>query len=108
MCIRDRSSAHSVRFDGLAARLAALGIAVLAGLALLWIHWDDLFAEEQAAGGLDPDGPVAECVAAEKRTLDAIVAEGSFSEEQAARALEGARARCFDRFGAGNNQVPNQ
>ena len=99
---------RSVRFDGLFARLVALAIAALAGLALLWIHWDDLFAEERAVGGLDPDGPVAQCIAEEKQTLDALVAEGSFSEEQAARALQGAEARCMDRFGAGNNQVPTQ
>lgn len=102
------TSNRSVRFDGLFARLIALGIAVLAGLALLWIHWDDLYGEEQAADGLDPDGPVAQCIAAEKETLDALVAEGSFNEQQAARALEGARARCMDRFGQGNNQVPTQ
>ena len=97
---------HS-RLDGLLPRLAALGVALLAGLALLAIHWDDLFPPEGEAG-LDPDSPVAQCIEEERQVLQGLVEEGSFSEEQAARALEGAEARCMDQFGAGNNQVPAQ
>ncbi|MEX0923225.1 MAG: hypothetical protein WDZ84_10650 [Rhodovibrionaceae bacterium] len=101
------SASERSRFDGPVPRLCALGVAALAALALLAIHWDDLFAPEQAAGGLDPDSPVALCIAAEKQTLDKLVAEGAFNEDQAARALAGAEARCFDQHG-GNSQVPSQ
>ena len=100
------SASHRPRFDGLPARLAALGVALLAGLALFVIHYDDLFPPEGGAA-VDPDDPVQLCIAAEKQTLDTMVAGGSFTEEQAARALAGAEARCFDQFG-GNNQIPSQ
>lgn len=96
------------RLDGPLPRLAALGVALLAAAALLAIHWDDLFAPEGATAGLDPDDPVAQCIAAEKETLDSMVAEGTFTEEQAARALAGAEARCHDQVGGGNTQVPTQ
>lgn len=97
-----------VRFDSLAARLCALGVAVLAALALFVIHYDDLFPPEGSALALDPDDPAQLCIAEEKKTLDAMVADGAFTEDQAARALAGAEARCLDRFGGGNNQVPTQ
>lgn len=101
------SDARASRLDGPVPRLIALGVAVLAGLALLAIHWDDLFPPEGEAG-LDPESPVAQCIAEERQVLQGLVEEGSFSEEQAARALAGAEARCIDQFGGGNTQVPAQ
>ena len=102
------TTASRSRLDGPLPRLIALGVAVLAGLALLAIHWEDLFPPEGAAGGLDPDSPVAQCIEQERQVLRGLVEEGSFTEDQAARALLGAEARCHDRFGGGNSQVPAQ
>lgn len=102
------TAAPRSRLDGPLPRLLALGVALLAGLALLAIHWADLFPPEGADSGLDPDSPVAQCIEQESQVLQGLVEEGSFTEEQAARALQGAEARCHDRFGGGNNQLPAQ
>lgn len=102
------SASDRSRLDGPLPRVCALGVAALAVLALFAIHYEDLFPPEDGSAGLDPDDPVALCIAEEKQTLDKLVAEGAFTEDQAARALGGAEARCFDSFGGGNSQIPAQ
>jgi hypothetical protein len=89
------------------ARVCAAGVLLCVAGALLAIHWDDLFAEEGAMA-LDPDDPVAICFAAEKETIDKMLADGVFNEDQAARALAGAEARCHAEFGASGPPPPPQ
>ena len=86
---------------------AAIVILCVAGV-LLGIHWEDLFGEEVTGIAADPNDPAALCFAAEKETIDKMLADGIFSEDQAARALAGAEARCVAEFGNSGPPPPPQ
>lgn len=90
------------------ARLCAGAVILCVAGALLGIHWDDLFGAEEGGIAADLNDPVALCFASEKETIDRMVAEGVFSEDQAARALSGAEARCVAQFGASGPPPPPQ
>jgi hypothetical protein len=84
--------------DGRAARVAALGVFLLAAGALGWFHRDDIFPPDAAAL---PDNPVARCIAKRWAGIDAMAADGTID---AARAkLFKARAEAWCRAQAGGN-----
>ena len=90
------------------ARLCAGAVILSVAGALLGIHWEDLFGAQEAAIAADPNDPVAVCFAAEKATIDRMVAEGVFNEDQANRALMGAEARCVAEYGSSGPPPPPQ
>ena len=66
-------SASEVSFlDRPAARLCAVGVALLMAAALAFMHRDDLFPPQQAA--VNPDDPVALCFAERAKDIDNLLA----------------------------------
>ena len=94
----------SSALDRPVARLAALGVAVLAALALVYIHRDDLFPPE--AGAADAADPVALCMAERSADIDGMVADGTIDEARAALFKSRAEALCQSTVGGGNNAPP--
>ena len=95
----------SSALDRPAARFAALAVAVLAALALVYIHRDDLFPPETAAADVAAD-PVALCLAERSADIDRMVAEGVVDEARAALFKSRAEALCQTTVGGGNNAPP--
>ena len=87
------------------ARVAALGVALLAGLALGYIHRDDLFPGEAAIEAA-ADDPVALCLAERSADIDRMVADGIVDEGRAALFRSRAEALCQSTVGGGNNALP--
>lgn len=96
--------AHSSALDRPAARLAAVGVALLCALALGYIHRDDLFPPEVAAA--DADDPVALCLAERAAEIDRMVTDGVVDESRAALFKSRAEALCQATVGGGNNAPP--
>jgi len=98
-------SAREVSFlDRPAARVCALGVALLMAAALAYMHRDDLFppdAAEKAA-----DDPVARCLAERAADIDKMLAEGTITADQSALFKRRAEALCEAQEGGGNNAVP--
>ena len=90
------------------ARVCAGAVILGVAGALLAIHWDDLMGEQAAGVAANPDDPVAICFAAEKETIEKMLADGIFNDAQAARALSGAEARCVAEFGSSGPPPPPQ
>ncbi len=67
--------------DGPAARVAALGVFLLAAGVLGWFHRDDIFPPAAVA-----DSPAELCIAERWAGIDAMAAEGT---------IDGARAKLF-------------
>ncbi len=95
----------SSRLDGPAARFAALGVAALAALALVYIHRDDLFPPDAASSGAALD-PIAACVAERSAEIDGMVAEGLVDEARATLFKSRAAALCQSTVGGGNSAPP--
>jgi len=82
------------------ARLGALGVfCVVAGL-LGYIHRDDLFPPPASA--LDPNDPVALCLAERAPGIAAMQADGTIDERQAELFLSRAEALCQAQAGQAN------
>lgn len=92
--------------DRPAARLCALGVAVLMVAALGFMHRDDLFPPEQAA--LNPDDPVALCLAARAADIDKMAAEGTINADQARLFKSRAEALCQAQLGNSGPPPPPQ
>lgn len=86
--------------DRPAARLWAVGVALLMAAALAFMHRDDLFPPEQAA--VNRDDPVARCLAERAVDIDKMAAEGTITGEQAALFKGRAEALCQDQVGGGS------
>ncbi len=100
------SSTHtSSALDRPGARIAAVGIAAMAALALGYIHRDDLFPGEAGSAGATTD-PVMLCVAERSADIDGMVAEGIIDEARAALFKSRAEALCQSTVGGGNNAPP--
>ncbi|MEQ8326929.1 MAG: hypothetical protein RH951_07205 [Parvibaculum sp.] len=91
--------------DRPAARFCALGVALLMGAALAFMHRDDLFPP-QTAGGLAADDPVAQCFAERAADIDSMVAEGTVTGDQGRLFKSRAEALCQAQLGGGNNAPP--
>lgn len=88
--------------DRPAARLAAVGIALLCALALAYIHRDDLFPPDSATAQAATD-PVALCLAERSAEIDRMVTDGIVDETRAALFKSRAEALCQATVGGGNN-----
>jgi hypothetical protein len=90
--------------DRPAARLVALGIALLAIVTLGYIHWDDVFPGEAATTAADD--PAAPCIAQRAAVIEAMRAEGTISAEQSSLFTARAEALCRDQVGRGGAPPP--
>lgn len=90
--------------DRPAARLCAVGVAVLMAAALAFMHRDDLFPPEQAA--VDANDPVALCLTERAADIDRMLAEGTITAEQAALFKSRAEALCQAQLGGGSGPPP--
>jgi hypothetical protein len=90
--------------DGWGARLVALGVILAVGAVLLRIHWFDLFPPPQAA--VEPNDPVALCLAARSADIDAMLADGVINEQQAQQFKGRAEALCEAQQGGGSGPPP--
>lgn len=90
--------------DRPAARLAAVGIAVLCAVALAYIHRDDLFPPDGVAAAADD--PVVMCVAERSVEIDRMVSDGVVDETRAALFKSRAEALCQSTVGGGNSGPP--
>lgn len=97
-------SAKQSFLDGAGARLVALGVILAVGAVLLRIHWFDLFPPPQAV--LDPDDPVALCLAARAADIDKMLADGVIDEQQAGQFKGRAEALCQAQQGGGSGPPP--
>ena len=82
------------------ARLGALGVFFAVAGLLAFIHRDDLFPPPAPA--LDPNDPVALCVAERAPAIEAVRAEGTIDERQAELFLARAEALCQAQAGQAN------
>ncbi len=100
------TGAHpSSALDRPVARIAAVGIATVAALALGYIHRDDLFPGEAGSAGAAAD-PVMLCVAERSADIDAMLADGTIDEARAALFKSRAEALCQSTVGGGNSAPP--
>src|SRR3546814_13688711 len=98
-------SLKEVRFlDRPAARLCAVGVALLTAVPLAVMHRDDLFPPERAA--VNADDPVARCLAERGVDIDKMAADGTITRQQAELFKGRAEALCQAQVGGGNNVVP--
>ena len=102
-----RPSPSGSPLDRAAARLAALGVFFAVVALLGYVHRDDLFPPPAAA--LDPDDPVALCLAERAPGIEAMRAEGTIDERQAELFLSRAEALCQAQAGQANTPaLPGQ
>ncbi|MGH6946999.1 MAG: hypothetical protein ACREDZ_06695 [Kiloniellales bacterium] len=100
----DESTARRSALDRPLARFGALGVALLAILALGIMHRDDLFppdADEVAA-----DDPAAKCIAQRWGEIDKLVADGTIGARQAEEFKGRAADLCRGQFGQGAGPPP--
>ena len=88
--------------DRPAARVVAIGIAVLCGLTLAFIHRDDLLPTDPAAA----TDPVALCLAERAAEIDRMVADGVVDADRAVLFKSRAEALCQATVGGGNSPPP--
>ena len=81
------------------ARVVALGVVLLVGAALAWIHRDDLFPPEASAPAADD--PVARCLAERAADIDRMRADGVIDEARATLFKRRAAALCQAQAGQG-------
>ena len=82
--------------DGPAARMAALGVFVLAAAALGWFHRDDIFPPE----AVPADDPAARCIAERWAGIDQMAADGTIDAARAKSFKSRAEALCRAQAGA--------
>lgn len=92
--------------DGLAGRLVAAVVLLAAAGGLLAVHWHDLFPEVQQADAVDPDDPVAVCIAERSAQIETMVAENPAMAGQKPLFLERAEAMCRSTLGARGASAP--
>ncbi len=98
-------SASQVSFlDRPAARICAVGVALVMGAALAFMHRDDLFPPEAAE--VAADDPVALCLAERAVDIDKMVAEGTITGDQGRLFKSRAEALCQAQVGGGNAPPP--
>ena len=94
-------SSEQVSFlDRPAARVVALGVALLMAAALAWMHRDDLFPSPESAAPA-ANGPVARCFAERAADIDRMAEEGTITEAQASLFKSRAEALCEAQQGGG-------
>lgn len=93
------TSGDTSALDRPAARLGALGVFVAAVALLGYIHRDDLFPPPAPA--LDPNDPVALCLAERLPGIEAMRADGTITEDQAKLFASRAEALCQAQAGGG-------
>jgi hypothetical protein len=99
-------SSQEVHFlDRPLARIGAVGVALLMVAALAFMHREDLFPPE-AAAGLAADDPVARCLAERAVDIDKMQAEGTINAQQATLFKSRAEALCQAQVGGGNAVPP--
>ena len=107
----DDGAASTSVLDGRGARLVALAI-LLAVLALIvWLNRDAVLpAGLVSEAGRAPagDDPVARCLAERAADIDAMLAEGTINEQQAALFTSRAEALCEAQQGRGSGPPPSQ
>jgi hypothetical protein len=88
------------------ARVMAGGViaGVIAVLAIQ--HWDDVFPPERQAAQLDPNDPVAVCIAQERAQIETMVEQNPSMAPQKDLFLQRAEARCQATAGGGNAGAP--
>jgi len=86
------------------ARFCAVGVALLMGAALAFMHRDDLFPPERATA--DPNDPVALCFAERAADIDKLLAEGTINDQQAGLFKSRAEALCQAQLGGGSGPPP--
>jgi hypothetical protein len=91
--------------DRPAARLWAVGVALLMAAALAFMHRDDIFPP-QAAEGPAGDDPVALCFAERAAEIDQMVADGIVNAQQAQLFKSRAEAMCQAQLGGGSGPPP--
>jgi len=82
------------------ARLGALGVFFAVAGLLGYVHRDDLFPPPAPA--LDPNDPVALCLAERVPGIEAMLAEGTIDDRQAALFSSRAEALCQAQAGQAN------
>jgi len=80
------------RLDKPLARLGALGVFFAVAALLGYVHRDDLFPPPAPA--LDPNDPVALCLAERAPGIEAMRADGTIDERQAKLFMSRAEALC--------------
>ena len=90
------SGARCGVLDGPAARMAALGVFVLAAAALGWFHRDDIFPPGDASLA---DDPAARCIAERWAGIDQMAAEDAIDGPRAKLFKSRAEARCRSQAG---------
>jgi len=80
------------RLDRPLARLGALGVFFAVAALLGYVHRDDLFPP--SAPALDPNDPVALCLAERAPGIEAMRADGTIDERQAKLFMSRAEALC--------------
>ncbi|NNG03069.1 MAG: hypothetical protein HKM95_03090 [Inquilinus sp.] len=92
--------------DRPAARLVAVGCAVLCAVALAYIHRDDLLGSDEATAANDP---VAACLAERAADIDRMVADGVVDTDRATLFKSRAEALCQATVGGGSGPpLPGQ
>ncbi|MGD1876837.1 MAG: hypothetical protein ACFB13_04965 [Kiloniellaceae bacterium] len=98
-------SSQEVSFlDRPAARVCAVGVALLMAAALAFMHRDDLFPPEQAA--TNPDDPVVRCFAERAGDIDKMLEDGTINAQQATLFKTRAEALCQAQLGGGSGPPP--
>jgi hypothetical protein len=82
------------------ARLGALGVFFAVAALLGYIHRDDLFPPPAPA--VDPNDPVALCLAERAPGIEVMLADGTIDERQAALFMSRAEALCQAQAGQAN------
>ena len=82
--------------DGAAARLAALGLFVLAGAFLGYLHRDSLLPSDANEAVVSEDPFLAACQAAEAAKIQAMLDEGLLQEAQAKTSRSRIEGYCRD------------
>lgn len=103
---RSRGAPAGGALDGLGARLVAGLVLLAAAAGLLALHWRDLFPDERAAQGLDPNDPVVACIAERSRQIETMIAENPAMADRRALFLERAEAMCRSTLGDGGGAPP--
>lgn len=95
------------KLDRPAARLTAVGIALLCAVALGYIHRDDLFPAEDGMAEAGDD-PVLLCLAERAADIDRMVADGILDAARSTLFKSRAEALCQSTVGGGNSGPPKQ
>ncbi len=93
---RPQPAANRGALDGTGARVAALGVFLLAAAALGWFHRADIFPPEAASPA---DDPTAACIAERWAGIDLMAADGTIDAARADTFKAHAEALCRNQAG---------